>query len=352
MKSNKPDRVLPWRPGSFTKNFGWGKPEKGFARLHSALNTGFDSELKPVTREQFWNRLDNEGYIPHIPANFFVFNGILGGVNYIFPDELVFKALSQPHDTSFDKLVFFTLLLSEVGTWKGARNGQSQPSEWARFFALQQLDRADYWRPKNYTADKIEEYLRSESRFEGGAGTRKLATNLSYFFSQAGIEHFFDSDDPSWLTDCIFLALDRYYMKYKPEKLNIDWAINTLAENEVADLAGPFEESFLDAQSITARLFIESNAVERLEDFSFHTTIGILSREPLLYKVLPSIAGEWLKSRLFVEFVSTNELEQIREFDSAKFYNAAIKNLHNKVPKPSLSGNELLALVRPNDDNN
>ncbi|RCW28332.1 hypothetical protein DFR48_101343 [Ciceribacter lividus] len=349
MTSNKPQRESPWRIGSFTKNFSWGSVDNGFKRLHHAINVGFKRDLKPVPRELFWERLERGGFVPHIPSNFFVFNGTIDRENYIFPDELVFKALSSEHDRSFDKLALFTLLLSEVGKWKGARSGQSQPSEWARYFILERLQGKDTWAPTHYSANEIEKFLSETNRFEGGSGTRKLATNLAYFFSLARLDQFAEEDNLSWITDSVFLALDRYFMIKKPENFGVEWAIDTLAENGIADLAGPFEETFLTYEAISARLYTESKGVDRLKGTT-STVIGVLSREPLLYKELPAIVGNWLKNRLFVEFVDKDRLEQLKSFNAEQFYDKAIEKLHNSLPKPTLNGNELIALVRPQDD--
>lgn len=350
MTSNTPPRERPWRIGSFTKNFSWGNPANGLKRLHKAINVGFANELKPIPRDVFWNRLEAAGFIPHIPSNFFLFNGIIDDINFIFPDELVFKALTSPHDRSFDKLAFFTLLLSEAGHWKGARSGQSQPSEWARYFLLEELPSTQTWEPAWYNADRIQDFLQNSPHFEGGAGTRKLATNLAYFFSLAGIEKFKNEDNLSWISDCLFLALDRYYMIEKPINIGIEWGIDTLSKHDVASLSGPYEQSFVEYQSINARLYIESNGLERLSDRSLKTVFGILSRDPLIYKILPSIVGEWLKTRLFVEFVSKAKLDEFKTFDTKEFYEKAFYKLSNSIPKPTISGDQLLALVRPQDD--
>lgn len=351
MNTNKPPREQPWRIGSFTKNFSWGPANDGFRRLYRALNIGFRDELLPVPRRLFWDRLEKAGFIPHIPSNFFVFNGIIHGESYIFPDELIFRSLSSPHDAGFDRLAFFTLLLSEVGKWKGSRPGQSQPSEWARYFFLERLSGQAHWAPAQYDADQIQDFLDTDNRFEGGAGTRKLSTNLAYVFSLARLDAPANREElSSSLSEWIFLALDRYYMLRKPDDLSIEWATNTLAENDIASLTGPLEPIFIEQEDLVARLYIETKGTNRLSHGAADTVIGVLSRQPLLYKILPEIAGEWLKKRLFVEIVSKDKLGMLATFDAEAFYNEAFAKLHNSIPKPSLTGDQLLALVRPQDD--
>jgi len=38
-----PDYTEDWHPGSFTKNFGWGKDGRGLAELHQAIRVGFET---------------------------------------------------------------------------------------------------------------------------------------------------------------------------------------------------------------------------------------------------------------------------------------------------------------------
>jgi len=42
-RSVMPDYTEDWHPGSFTKNFGWGKDGRGLAELHQAIRVGFET---------------------------------------------------------------------------------------------------------------------------------------------------------------------------------------------------------------------------------------------------------------------------------------------------------------------
>lgn len=350
MNSNRRAREGPWRIGSFTKNFSWGPVESGLLKLHYSLNIGFKDELKPTPRKLFWERIERAGIIPHIPSNFFVFNGIINGESYVFPDELIFKALSSSHDEDFDKIGLFTLLLSEVGIWKGAKQGQSQPSEWARYFILENASKIKKWDTDLFSADRIEEFLTTDRRFEGGTGTRKLATNLAYFFNLSKIQEIPEDTDLNWIADCIFLALDRYYMIRKPEIFGIEWALNTLSDNSIISLTDPFEITSIEYERVVARLYVESKGVERLDKTAANTVFAVINRDPILYKELPDVVTKWLRSRLFVEIADRNQLETMRNFNAEEFYNRSIERLHNQLPKPSITGDQLLALIRPHDD--
>ena len=123
----------PWRPGSFTKNFSWGPPSGGLRQLHESIRVGFDGELKDVPRKIFRNRLTTSGRIDYIPANFFLYNKVVDGVDYIIVDELVFQALEVDHSRRFDRLALTAFNLSNVGRWQGAASYQKYPALWAHY---------------------------------------------------------------------------------------------------------------------------------------------------------------------------------------------------------------------------
>lgn len=188
MKVSLHSRSKPWKIGSFTKNFRWGEYPNSLKRLHDAINVGFERKLKPVPRDVFRKRLSSAGFIDYIPVNFFLFNQNIDNTTYIAVDELVYQAITREHDRQFDRLVTFTLLLSEVGLWRGASPEQAQPSDWARYFVIDNLTKLEKWKPRDYSADKIESYLSRRENFEGN--TRKISTNLSYFFNSGDLRGF------------------------------------------------------------------------------------------------------------------------------------------------------------------
>lgn len=69
-----PDYSEDWHPGSFTKNFGWGKDGRGLAELHQAIRIGFGEAKNDIKRADFRQRLEARGVNFYIPANFFLFN--------------------------------------------------------------------------------------------------------------------------------------------------------------------------------------------------------------------------------------------------------------------------------------
>ena len=65
--------IREWRPGSFTKNFSWGK-ERGLRELHQVIRVGFDGKMTDVPRALFRRRVQRSGRPDFIPLNFFLFN--------------------------------------------------------------------------------------------------------------------------------------------------------------------------------------------------------------------------------------------------------------------------------------
>ena len=72
--------IAQWRPGSFTKNFGWGKPSDGLKQLYDVIKLGFDGELKDTQRAVFRQRVQHLSDIAKIPINFFLYHKIESGV--------------------------------------------------------------------------------------------------------------------------------------------------------------------------------------------------------------------------------------------------------------------------------
>lgn len=341
-QSNK-NRPTEWKIGSFTKNFAWGSAV-GLKRLHDAIRIGFGHELAPIPRHEFRSRIESAGFIDYIPVNFFLYNMNIGGVDHIVVDELVYQAIKFPHSRDFDTLALFSLLLSEVGAWAGAEPGQDNPSEWARYFVIDHLRDLPAWTADAYSADEIERFLESRPEFQ--SNTRKLATNLSYFFKRGHLEEVPAPTLASWFSNAVFLALDRYYFKTRPEQPTVSWALDVLAENDVADIAGANEVVKIQAQSSLVQLFVEARADLRFVDAQA-SIVAVLSRSPALLKTLPDVTDKWLRHRLFVEIAhDKGQLDAILAEDLSKGLKEAVARLHNSLPSPSLSGDDVIALFR------
>ena len=197
-----------WRPGSFTKNFSWGASADGLRQLHEIIRTGFAGEMKDVPRAQFRDRVQNSGRPDYIAINFFLFNKISKGTDYLVADELVFHALQFPHSPDFDKLALFAFNFSYAGRWKGAHAYQSRPAMWANYYIYDRVAQQLNWNARLVNADDIENFVRNDPRYRG-ATSRKLATNLNYLYLLGRLSEFGDKTVSRWWTSALFLALDR-----------------------------------------------------------------------------------------------------------------------------------------------
>ncbi|WP_159977811.1 MULTISPECIES: hypothetical protein [unclassified Novosphingobium] len=243
----------PWLPGSFTKNFSWGKGQ-GLRRLHESINVGFNGELKPVLRDEYRARVANLGRPDFIPLNFFLFNSVKEGKSYLAVDELIFQALTAPHSERFDKLALFAFNLSMVGSWKGAQAGQRYPALWARAYIADRLAEELQWDTANVSATDIEKYLSGSGKFQAET-TRKVATNLNYLYKTGGLEGLASIRINRWWVDALFLAIDRLIADRELDGDNTSASElpSLLLQSKFAELAGPktTEKSFAMAHLLS-----------------------------------------------------------------------------------------------------
>ena len=202
-------KSLESRPGSFSKNFGWGDAT-GLGLLHRVINAVFSEGLKPVprdaAREIIAKTADGD---PLVPLNFFLYNQVVRGESFILPDQLVLEALARDHDQSFDRLSMCALNFSRVGTWDGARPYQAHPAPWARRFVVEEVWNGNRWDASKITSDKIEEFFSSGAMIYSAATPRKFATNLHYLYQQSSLLGLTSSEREDWWASALFLFLDR-----------------------------------------------------------------------------------------------------------------------------------------------
>ncbi len=197
-----------WRPGSFTKNFSWEDKSRGLSELRDSIRIGFAGEMQDVRRDEFCNRVAEFGRIDYIPANFFLFNKIIDGIDYIIADELVFQALTDDRPDRFDKLALFTFNFSFSGKWRTATAYQRRPALWAYHYTRDRVGAQFHWNTSLVTADDIQKLLEDDPRYKAKT-TRKLATNLNYLYSIGRLSEFAEQRVERWWVDSLFLALDR-----------------------------------------------------------------------------------------------------------------------------------------------
>ena len=197
-----------WHPGSFTKNFGWGSERDGLKVLHEMIRAGFADELKDVSRSKFRQRVRHFERPDYIALNFFLYNEVRGGTDFVVVDELVFQALNFKHSPHFDRLALFAFNFSNVGRWKSAIPFQSRPALWAYHYVTDRVGPDFEWDASKISADDIEQFVGDDSRYVG-ATTRKLATNLNYLYKVGRLGDYKSPKPERWWLSALFLALDR-----------------------------------------------------------------------------------------------------------------------------------------------
>ncbi|MBS3929131.1 MAG: hypothetical protein KGZ65_13315 [Sphingomonadales bacterium] len=200
-----------WHPGSFTKNFSWGPETRGFAELHRVIRIGFEGQLRDVTRSEFRKRIISIDRPDYIPLNFFLFNQIRNGIDFVCVDELVFQAINFKHSAHFDRLALVAFHLSRVGHWKRAAPYQSRPALWAFHYLADRVGSQLAWNTRSISANDIETFVSNDSRYRAKT-SRKLATNLSYLYKLGRVRDFESTKPEQWWLNGLFLALDRYLL--------------------------------------------------------------------------------------------------------------------------------------------
>lgn len=212
------------RPGSFSKNFGWGDGP-GLELLHKSINEIFSSGLEPIPREEARETISRiASGDPLVPLNFFLYHQIIDGVSCVVPDQLVLEALGKDHDRSFDLLGMSALNFSRVGTWKGARPFQSHPAPWARRFMVEEVWDGRTWDTTKMDADTIEIFLEGNMIY-GAETPRKFATNLNFLYRHSGLIQLRSSEREDWWAGAVFLFLDRCHMD---EEINLRMPIEDI----------------------------------------------------------------------------------------------------------------------------
>lgn len=197
-----------WRPGSFTKNFSWGPTDRGLRELHNVIRVGFDYRLEDTPRELFRARVQQIQRSDYIPLNFFLYNKVKQGSDFVIVDELVFQALNFRHSANFDKLALFAFNLSLVGTWKRALPYQRRPSLWAYHYIVDRFGPELGWSGLRVSANDIERFVQNDTRYRAQTA-RKLATNLAYLYRQGRLSEYNSKKAERWWISSLFLILDR-----------------------------------------------------------------------------------------------------------------------------------------------
>ncbi len=352
-----PDNSEDWHPGSFTKNFGWGRDGRGLAELHRAIRVGFGGEYADVSRSGFRERLEAEKINFYIPANFFLFNYSDGTGDRIAFDELVFQAVSFDHSAHFDRLALFAFNLSLVGAWQGARQYQRRPALWSNRYIVERLAGAHQWDVSKVNADDIQSFLDGDERYKAKT-SRKLSTNLNFLYQIGGLRSMVAETIERWWMNASFLAADRLCRLNYARRLTTSSIREALDEFEFASLTGGINIEKSYALGRLLEMYVSVGGPSRFERSAEAISSGktndprpyglVDKKLPRAPKSLP--AGvvntmEWLDASY--ELLDHDEL---KAFDVDMFVREAsvraLSNIRNRGIKPTMSSSDLMSLMR------
>ncbi|WP_404421788.1 hypothetical protein [Thalassospira australica] len=355
-----------WKPGSFTKNFSWGRNKNGLVELHSVIQTGFNGVLEDVPRQLFRERIKRSGHTEYIPINFFLFNRNIDGEDMICADELAFQALSWEHSAAFDKVALFAFLFSYAGKWKGASSFQRHPAMWANAYVRERISPLFGWNASKVNANDIQNFVANDPRYQAET-TRKLATNLNFLLHIGRIQDFGDKRPGRWWVDCLFLALDRIL-----EDALIDGRTyqnseysSLLAHSKFFELTGGDNIEKKLATKHLVRLYAALGGRDRLSEPSVENRLRTYLQEfqptrvndprprgaihltnPRILKSIPPICTDLAKSAGF-EVISPDDMEDLQAADFIRGQTtSALAILHEHGIRPTMSIEELLRITR------
>lgn len=352
-----PDYSEDWHPGSFTKNFGWGRDGRGLAELHRAIRIGFGEARNDVARSEFRERLEAQKVNFFIPANFFLFNYSNDAGDWIAFDELVFQAVSFDHSSHFDRLALFAFNISLAGSWQGARHYQRRPALWSNRYIVERLADAHKWDVTKVNADDIQSFLERDTRYKAQT-SRKLSTNLIFLYQVGGLSSMVADTIEKWWMNASFLAADRLCRLQYARRLTTSSIREALNEFDFTPLAGGKNVEKTYALGRLLEMYVSVGGPARfersVEAISSGSTndprpYGLVDKKlPRAPKSLP--AGvvntmEWLDASY--ELLDHDELQV---FDVDMFVREAslraLSNIHERGIKPTMSSSDLMSLMR------
>lgn len=251
-----------WHPGSFTKNFGWGKEEKGLSALHRAIRVGFKNDKEDIPRKLFRDRLADNNINSYIPANFFLFNYSDSGKDWIAYDELTFQALNFKHSIDFDRLGLFAFNLSLVGYWRGAQDYQRRPALWSNRYIVERLAQQHAWDVTKVSANDIQLFLEADTRYRAST-SRKLSTNLFYLYRLGRLEEFVANKIERWWMNASFLAADRFIRLGISRRLTVESLHEAFNEFDFIPLSGGSTVEKAYALSRLLGMYVSVGGAER-----------------------------------------------------------------------------------------
>ncbi len=355
-----------WRPGSFTKNFSWGKRSEGLARLHEMINVGFDGKVEDTPREEFRRRVRKLHRPDYIATNFFLFNTVVDNEDLLLADELVFQATTSEHSASFDKLALLAFCLSFAGRWIKARPYQRRPALWATSYVFERVGEGFNWNTRRVNANDIERYLKSDPRYQAKTA-RKVATNLNYLLQNGRLSEFLEPRVERWWVDALFLALDRTIEDRKLDGVVVreDQYSQSLSRSDFDKLGGPTSLEKSLAEKHLVDLYIACGGRDRFSDNKVKNRTALFLPEvawllandtrpqgaihPTNPRILKKIPRACAMLARYAGF-EILDAEELIDFDAEQFVRektvAALLRLREKNVAPTMNAEELRKLTR------
>ena len=356
----------PWKPGSFTKNYSWGR-NGGLVRLHESIRLGFGEVLEDVPRDTFIQRISTHERPYQIPANFFLFNQVRDGQSYILVDELVFKAITSPHSNDFDKLALFALNFSYAGRWMGAEPAQRYPSLWAFHYVKDRLSKQLGWdNVSEVNALDIERFVFNDPRYTGDSA-HKLSTNLAFIYKTGGLASTATKKMERWWIEAAFLALDRLVRdsEVDGQRLSSDQLLGAMSRSGFSALTGPESLEKGLALGHLVRLYVQCGSelrfsaeyVEELNKVKIShisnyvepatvTSGAVHPTNPRIVKVIPRVCAMLARYAGFMTFdeedfsaLDVNELIRRRTREG-------LDRIRSQKTITNMSADELMRLTR------
>lgn len=245
---------MKYKPGSFSKNFGWG--DRGLGKLHAAIRDGFRGRLRAVRREDFLSNCGIEAQnIVLLPMNFFLHNE---EDNKLSVDELVYQAISKQASRQFNWLALFSFHLNRCG------GGDPHPAQWANEYVRTHVWSGNAWRTESLQIERLDRFL-NESLDASLDVRKKCRNNYRYMMELCG--HFsgplatVNTEVNQWIRSALFLTWDRAIL-----------AEGKLTDKELLDLCDSDEIHKLMG---TSRSFIRDHARSMI---GIYDEFGRLSR--------------------------------------------------------------------------
>lgn len=354
-----------WKPGSFTKNFSWGR-ERGLKQLYDCIRVGFAGEMRPVLRSEFAHRV-RDRYNFYIAANFFLFNRLRPSEE-IVADELVFQALNFEHSRRFDQLAIIAFNLTFVGRFRPSTWNQRRPALWAHWYVRDRVAKEFKWDASKVSANDIERFVFNDPRYHAKSA-RKLSTNLNHLYRIGRLAELSSTRIERWWVDALFLAMDRIIEDRNINRIRTDVRQygDLLEESGFHDISGPRSIEKGLATRHLLKLYSECGGPDRFSEEAVRARTEARLRDvvdfiapnsvdpvgavhptnPRVLKTIPAVCAMLAHYGAGFEILDSLSLE---DFDPRAFIKQrtreAIEYLQSEGIEPSMSAEELLRLTR------